>query len=57
MVLRTVLNRRWGRKGECRLDYSPLPSLLLKVVLTPALIAAASLAGRRGASAQPSWQR
>src|SRR5947209_18925109 len=32
----------------CRLHYCPLPpSLLLKVVLTPALIATATLVGRR----------
>src|SRR5438128_6432784 len=39
-----------------RLHYSPLPpSLLLKVVLTPALIATATLVGRRGGAPISGW--
>src|SRR3989442_15484873 len=39
-----------------RLHYSPLPfSLLLKVVATPALIAAATLAGRRWGDRLSGW--
>src|SRR2546429_9202228 len=39
-----------------RLHYSPLPpSLLLKVVLTPALIAPATLVGRRWGEAMSGW--
>src|SRR5579864_5312449 len=56
MVLRTV--GRAGQelaKGERRLDYWPLSSLLLKVVVTPALIAAATLAGRRWGHRLSGW--
>src|SRR5256886_16286706 len=39
-----------------RLPYRPLPpSLLLKVVLTPALIATATLVGRRWGEAMSGW--
>ena len=37
------------------LDYSPLLSLLLKLVVTPALIAAATLAGRRWGDRLSGW--
>ena len=38
-----------------RLHYRPLPSLLLKLVVTPALIAAATLAGRRWGGRLSGW--
>jgi hypothetical protein len=38
-----------------RLHYSPLLSLLLKVVVTPALIASATLAGRRWGERLSGW--
>lgn len=44
------------RRNWTRLDFSPLPpSLLLKVVVTPALIAAATLAGRRWGDRLSGW--
>src|SRR2546428_6034049 len=58
MALRTEL--RGGARGRLdvarRLHYSPLPpSLLLKVVLTPALIATATLMGRRWGETMSGW--
>lgn len=51
MALRPSPNRpQFGR-----LDYSPLLSLLLKLVVTPALIAAATLAGRRWGDRLSGW--
>src|SRR2546425_11728735 len=53
MVLRGPLIG-W-RSGEVRLHYRPLLSLLLKVVVTPALITAATLAGRRWGDRLSGW--
>ena len=53
MVLRGPLIG-W-RSGEVRLHYRPLLSLLLKVVVTPALITSATLAGRRWGDRLSGW--
>ena len=57
MVPRTVLRGDPGEeKRYGRLHFSPLtPSLLLKVVLTPALIATATLVGRRWGETMSGW--
>ena len=44
----------WDGSGS-GLHYGPLPSLLLKVVVTPALITAATLAGRRWGDRLSGW--
>ena len=53
---RTETTRRSGTWIGAALDFSALPpSLLLKVVVTPALIAAATLAGRRWGDRLSGW--
>jgi hypothetical protein len=61
-VRRTVLPSAWSSSPSVissppavRLHYCPLPSLLLKLVVTPALIAASTLAGRRWGDRLSGW--